>query len=178
MFKKYLDMIRALVTPDLYLERLDEIDLEALYLKGYRTFFLDVDNTLVSYAETKVSLQKIQWVDSAKSWGFQVFLLSNNSSHRRIQKVASQLDLKGIYFAMKPLSYSVRELALTWNVDLKKSVFVGDKILTDVVVGNWVRGYSVLVDPLNKRDSFIRTLQRDFELYLLDRLKVALRSDQ
>ena len=109
MLKKYVDILRTLVTPDAYLERLDEIDLESLYQKGYRTFFLDVDNTLVPYWETKVSLQKVQWIDSAKSWGFQLFLVSNNSSQRRIQKVATQLDLKGVFFAMKPLTFSVRE---------------------------------------------------------------------
>ncbi len=171
MFERQLQVLRDLFIPRAILEGLDDIIADELYRSGYRTFFLDVDNTLLTYEQTRVSLQRHQWVDMVRSMGFQVFLLSNNSDGRRIGKIGAQLGTQGLYFSMKPFAFCVRELAADMGVDLKTSVFVGDKLLMDVVAGNWVGAYTIWVDPLDKKDSFLRTVQRDLELAFLKFLR-------
>ena len=44
---------------------------------------------------------------------------------------------------------------------------VGDQLFTDVLIGNWLGANSVLVDPIDKRLSFFKTLQRQIELQLM-----------
>jgi HAD superfamily phosphatase (TIGR01668 family) len=170
MYSGYWSIIKALITPSAMAETVDDIPLETLYKSGYRHLFLDVDNTLVTYGQTLVSLQKAQWVFQAKAMGFSVFLISNNSSHRRIVRVADQLELSGLYFAMKPFVFSLKEFAEDHQLDLKRCVVVGDQIFTDVVLGNWLRCHTILVDPLDKRVSFLRMLQRDIEVALLKKI--------
>jgi uncharacterized protein len=165
--REYIAICKQLLTPAYMCESLDDIALLELYYAGYRTFFLDVDNTLATYEENRVSLQRAQWVQTARSHGFEVYLLSNNSSFRRINMIATQLNVNGLFFACKPFPYSVTEFAHDRGIALDKSVIVGDKILTDIVLGNWVRAYSILVEPLDKKQSFFRALQRDFVLQFL-----------
>ncbi len=165
--RDYITICKQVLTPNHICESLDDIALLELYQAGYRTFFLDVDNTLATYEETRVSLQRAQWVQTARSHGFEVYLLSNNSSFRRINIMAIQLNVTGLFFACKPFTYALTEFAGDHGILLEKSIIVGDKILTDVVVANWVRSCSILVEPLDKKHSFFRALQRDVVLQFL-----------
>lgn len=171
MVKQYLQIAKTLLKPDLLCESVEDIPLENLYYKGYRVLFLDIDNTLVSYEKHSLSLQKMQWIARAKSLGFSLFVISNNSSYRRIERIAKQMDVGGLYFSLKPFTLSLRELAKDHNITLEKSIFVGDKLFTDVLIGNWVKSYTVLVDPLDKRLSFFKTLQRDIEVFFLKKIE-------
>jgi len=157
----------ALLKPNAIYSSVDDIRMENLYSEGYRTLFLDVDNTILPYDKLKVSLQKQQWVDHVKSCGFEVVLISNNISFRRIQRVAQQLGVQGLVFAGKPFVYSLKEWINDRGIEAKTSIVLGDKLFTDVVLGNWLKMYTILVDPLDKRVSLSKTLMRDFEMWVL-----------
>ena len=68
---------------------------------------------------------------------------------------------------MKPLPFSLKEFAKIHKINLKKTIYVGDQILTDVFVGNWVKAYSVLVLSDKYPLTFIKTIQKDIEKKLL-----------
>lgn len=169
-FKDTLQIIKTLIKPQQIEGRVEDIAIEPLYRMGYRTIFLDIDNTLVPYSEREMTLQKIKWVHQLQSTGFQVFFVSNNNSRRRVERITRDLDIETIYFALKPLTYSVKELAANWHADLKKSIFIGDKLFTDIILGNWLEAYTILVDPLDKKFSFFRTVQKEIELTLLNKI--------
>jgi uncharacterized protein len=171
-FKEYLDIFKTLISPKEVYSAVEEIDLDSLYRQGYRTIFLDVDNTLLTYSETEISFQKITWIEKVKLAGYKVFIISNNSSCRRIKKVSEQMGVFGLYFAMKPMVLGIKELASDWEVDLTKSLVIGDQLLTDIIFGNWVKAHTVLVDPLDKNVSFLRALQREVEMFLLKKLEI------
>lgn len=164
---EYLTIIQELCIPDEMYTSVFDINLDLLFRKGYRHLILDVDNTIITHGQRRLSLRYLNWVDKAKSIGFDVYLLSNNLSYKRINRIIEQTETKGFHFSCKPLPFSIRELSRIYGINLKKSVLVGDQIFTDVVVGKWTKTHVILVDPIDKRMSFIKTVQRDLELKLL-----------
>ena len=168
--RDYLSIIKQLLTPKEIHESVLDIDLHALFNQGYSTVFLDIDNTILPVSQKQLSLKFQNWVEKVKEVGFNVFILSNNSSFNRVSKVCLSTQTTGLFFACKPLPFSIKDIAKKHHINLKKSIVVGDQLLTDVLLGNWVRAYPVLVDPLDKKLSFIKTLQREVELRLLKKL--------
>lgn len=167
----YVTIFKILFTPTEVCECVEDIVLESLYHKGYRTILLDVDNTLLTYSQRKVSLQKINWVQKCRKVGFRVFVVSNNLNHKRLLHIAEQISVfQGIYFACKPFPFGVRDLVYRYHIDLDRSVVIGDQLFTDIVGGNWLNCYTILVDPIDKKLSFLKTVQRDIELFLLRQL--------
>ena len=170
MMYSYKQILNQLLVPNDVLESILEIDLDYLQEKGYKTFILDIDNTIVPRSEKLMTLNMLNWVGRVKNSGFKLYFLSNNSNWKRIERVCKQAETKGFYFSCKPLAYSVQDLASRYKFDIKKAVIVGDQVLTDVLVANWVGAYSILVDPLDKKLSFLKTMQRNIELNLLNKL--------
>ena len=167
---EYGAILSALLSPDDMCETVEEIPVKELYQEGYRTFLLDVDNTLMTYEQREPSLQKIQWVDSLKSQGFNVYLISNNLSYKRIRRVAVQLGVLGIYFACKPFTMATRDFITKHHIDPASSIVVGDQLLKDVILANWLGMYAVLVNPLDIRKSFFKTVQRDIEMSIIQKI--------
>jgi len=166
-FRHFFIILKSLLIPKKYAESVHKIDLANLYAQGYKTLFLDLDNTLLPAGDMYLSLHFENWIETAKGYGFQLFIISNNSHYRRVKRVCDQIHVEGIYFAMKPLCFSLKHLAKKRYIDLQKSILIGDQVFTDIVLGNWLHMYSILVDPLDKKLSFFKTMQRDIELWIL-----------
>jgi uncharacterized protein len=162
-----IDCLQELFLPDEIVEELELIDIDELLLDGFSTIILDLDNTLLGTYERNIPLENIHWIQQLKSLGFRVFVFSNNSDKRRVQKMCIQLKVYGTFFSMKPLPFSLKEFAKIHKINLKKTIYVGDQILTDVFVGNWVKAYSVLVLSDKYPLTFIKTIQKDIEKKLL-----------
>lgn len=170
MLQSYLSIIKNILVPNDITDAVINIDIDFLLEKNFKTLVFDIDNTLVPRSEKLISLNVLSWLEKAKAHGLNIYFLSNNSSKSRIEKICKQAEVKGFYFACKPLAYSLKDLAYRYQFDLSKTVMIGDQMLTDVVVGNWVGAFTILVDPLDKKLSFFKTFQRDLELRLLKKL--------
>ena len=167
----YIYIIKTLIKPNESQECVEDIHLEKLYSNGYQTIILDIDNTILRHDERVVTLQKLNWIEKAKTIGYRIYLFSNNSSYKRTKRIAAQLDLRGRYFALKPLTDSLKELAEEEFINLDKCLIIGDKLLTDVILGNWINGYTIKVEPLDKKSSFFRMLQGEIESFLLYKIE-------
>ena len=163
-------LLRSLLSPNLVCASIHDIPLEQLIRSGYTSIWLDVDNTLVGAHQREATLRTLNWIQQAKSLGYSVFVLSNNRSQLRIDRICRQLSIDGLYRALKPFPHSLRDFAKVRKIDLRRSIVVGDQLFTDVIVGNWVRAFSILVDPLDKKLSLFKTVQRELELFFLERL--------
>jgi uncharacterized protein len=167
MLNRLIGIFQTLFLPSLIVDQLREIPLEYLYDSGYKVFFLDVDNTLLGTEAKQVPLDVLNWVQSVKGMGFEVVVLSNNSSRHRINRICDQLGVRGYYRAMKPLPFTLYTWCRDHKISPSKTVVVGDQVFTDIVLGQWVRGYSVLIEPVDKKFSLIKSIQREIELKLL-----------
>ncbi len=159
-----------MVSPNMIVSSLEEIAILPLIQKGYTSLLLDLDDTVVPHHTNQVSLQKIQWLEQAKSFGLHTWALSNNSSQYRVSKICTQLGIQGLYFAMKPLPFSAKELLQDHHIDPKNCLVIGDKLFTDIFLGNWLGAFTILVEPLTKKVSLATTLRRNIELFVVERL--------
>ena len=167
----FFRILKALLVPSSYRGRVEDIELDQLYNEGYRTLIVDVENTLIASTSLKIGLNKITWLDDAINRKFKIILISNVFSNKRARRICKQLELPYLRFACKPFSFSLRALIKHDYIDFKKTVFIGDKIFTDVLLGNWLRGYTILVDPVGKTQSFFSTMWREFEFFWLRKLE-------
>jgi uncharacterized protein len=159
----YKRIIQDFLLPKKHYKTVLEIPLEALYKDGFRTILTDVDNTILPRSQKELSLQFANWVEKAKSIGFDFYLISNNSRYRRINKICKQVDVSGIHFACKPLTFSTRAFMKKHSLTPKETLFIGDQMLTDVIVGNWLKCTSILVDPFDNELSLIKAIQNNVE---------------
>jgi uncharacterized protein len=171
--KRVLDYVYGLgyqyLRPEWIYESIIDIDYGALYDDGIRNIFFDIDNTIIPYMEEDVSIQYLNLFNKIKSVGFDhVILLSNNSSVRRINKAADQLKLPGVAFACKPFTYTARRLMVDHNMKAEQTVTVGDQILTDILLGNYLGIHTIFVDPMAVEEcSMLKKLQYKCQDWIL-----------
>ena len=103
--------------------------------KGIKSLLIDVDGTLVNRKSSKVPKVVKNWILESKKL-FSLYLISNNPSKKRIAKIAKELNLKYKYNASKPRKketlYAIKEIGR----DPKNIAIIGDRIFTDIIVGN------------------------------------------
>ncbi|TGG82431.1 MAG: YqeG family HAD IIIA-type phosphatase [Aphanocapsa feldmannii 288cV] len=111
---------------------------------GIRGVVLDVDRTLLPRRCRLLPDPVRQWVRSA-AVVMRLHLLSNNLDQDRIRWVGKELGLPGTAFARKPRRGKLRSVLATMDLPPHQVAMVGDRILTDVVAGNRLGLWTVLV---------------------------------
>ena len=112
-----------------------------------RALVLDVDRTLLPRRSATLPPSAEQWLRHAQSH-MPLHLLSNNPSRRRIGSVATQLGLPFTTSAGKPRRSALRRVVAELEVDPHQIALVGDRLFTDVLAGNRLGLFTVLVRPI------------------------------
>ncbi len=154
-----------LLQPDLILEssvlNLTPDILQQYQLKG---LVLDVDQTLVPIAATEASAALRQWVKQTRQVA-ELWLVSNNLSDTRIGGIARSLDLPYILGAVKPSRRKLRQAVSAMNLPVEQVAMVGDRLFTDVLAGNRLGMFTILVEPIVNPGDAIRSYPvRNFEV--------------
>ena len=120
-----------------------------LQKKGIHCLLLDVDGTLVNRNSTKIPKAVKNWIIESKKL-FSLYLISNNPSKKRIAKIAKELNLKYKYNASKPRTKVILNAIKEVNYEVKNIAIIGDRIFTDILVGNRCNIKTILVKRLNR----------------------------
>jgi uncharacterized protein len=138
-----------------------------LKLHGLKGLVLDVDDTLISTRSAVVPPEVKVWMAEVKEVVC-VTLVSNNLSHSRIRRVAGVLELPYVFGARKPSRKKVRQAVSKMNLPLHEVGMVGDRLFTDVLVGNRLGMFTVLVEPMRDPSSTHKPMSwlRSFEIWL------------
>ncbi len=115
--------------------------------RGVKALILDVDKTLLHGREVDLHSSVSEWVKEAKR-DLELHLFSNNPSGKRIGSVAQQLGLSYTFGAAKPRRSALRGVLKRMGIKPIMIAMIGDRIFTDVLVGNRLGLYTVLVKPL------------------------------
>ncbi len=135
---------------------------------------LDVDETLVPLKHHQVSPELQQWLDDIKQVA-PIWLVSNNISHHRIGNIAQDLNLPFISSAKKPSRRKLRQAAAAMNLPVEQVAMVGDRLFTDVLAGNRLGMFTILVEPMVDPVVAARSYPiRNFEVWLSKVLGVSL----
>ncbi|MEC9452134.1 MAG: YqeG family HAD IIIA-type phosphatase [Cyanobacteriota bacterium] len=126
---------------------LPHLPIQHLLDQGLQALILDVDRTLLPGREIELPLSVTSWVKEAQRH-LLLHLFSNNPSRKRIGSVAEQLDLTFTCSAAKPRRARLRKVLNQIQCKPTEIAIVGDRIFTDVLAGNRLDLYTVLVRPL------------------------------
>jgi len=153
--------------PDEYLESAYDVDYEGWYKKGKRAVIFDIDNTLVRHGAPADDRSKALFERLSKI-GYRCMVLSNNTK-TRVKSFAEEAhaDLKYIHMANKPFKSGYLKALDMLGVSASEALFVGDQIFTDVIGARNTGIYSILIEPINKKESFQVVLKRNLENVVL-----------
>ena len=115
---------------------------------GIKALILDVDGTLLPRHEKILHDSVTFWIENAKNF-FVIHLLSNNPSKKRIESIAQQLNINFTYKAAKPTRKALRNVQEKLQLNPSEIAIIGDRLFTDVLAGNRLGIYTVLVSPLD-----------------------------
>ena len=135
---------------------------------------LDVDETLVPFKQRSASGELQQWITKVKQ-NTPIWLVSNNISHARIGNIARAVDLPFIASAKKPSRRKLQQAATAMQLPVERVAMVGDRLFTDVLAGNRLGMFTVLVEPMVDPVAAVRSHPiRDFEIWFSQLFGVSL----
>ena len=120
-----------------------------LQKKGINSLLLDVDGTLVNRKSNMIPKAVKNWIVESKKL-FSLYLISNNPSKERIAKIAKAFNLRYKYNASKPRKKVILHAIKEVNYEVKNIAIIGDRIFTDIIVGNRCDVKTILVKRLNR----------------------------
>lgn len=144
-----------------------EIDIEKLKIKGIRALLLDLDNTLVPWQGYDVSVDIADWVRRANAAGMKICLVSNTRTAGRLERLSNKLNVEYAVKALKPRRAGFETALKLMDVKAGEAAVIGDQIFTDVLGGNRLGIYTILVRPMYRREFFGTKISRFFERLLM-----------
>jgi HAD superfamily phosphatase (TIGR01668 family) len=157
-----------LLRPAEYRRSIQQIDLDRLAAMGIKAVLLDLDNTLVEWNNPEPTAELRQWLAALRARGMQPCLVSNNRG-ARVRDFAAKVGLPYVSRAVKPRRKGFREAMAMLGVTPAQTVVVGDQLFTDILGGNRLGAYTILVQPLHPRELLWTRMMRRLERPLLRR---------
>jgi hypothetical protein len=132
--------------------------------QGIRGVITDLDNTLVGAKAPYATPELQAWLQKLRKSGFQVVIVSNNNKDR-VSKFAQPLLIPFIYRAKKPTSAAFHKALAIMNLKPEQTAVIGDQMLTDVLGGNRMGLFTILVQPISMADEgfFTKVVNRRLE---------------
>ena len=158
--------------PNEHLASVFEITPEWLGARHLRGLILDLDNTLVPYGSELHTPELEAWVGALRAANIQARLVSN-ALPERIKRWAAQLGFPSVgalggRTAAKPLPSAFLRAARAMQLRPKEIAVVGDQLFTDVLGGNLIGAYTIMVAPLSQNALPHTRLARALERMVLN----------
>lgn len=155
-----------------------ELSPEVIKHHDLKGLVLDVDETLVPMRVAEVSEEILPWVEAVREIA-NLWLVSNNISEARIRRIAKTLDLPYIAGAAKPSRRKLRRAVEAMNLPAEQVAMVGDRLFTDVLAGNRLGLFTILVEPMVPLNQTVRRSPLHlFEVWLSQALGASLLPDK
>jgi hypothetical protein len=145
-------MLHELLTPDWAPGcALPQISLEGLQARAplpIRALVIDVDRTLLPRRSADLPAAAEQWLREVGA-RLPIHLFSNNPSRQRIGGLSDRLGLPYTISAAKPRRGALRRVIQALDLPANEVALLGDRVLTDVLAGNRLGLFTVLVKPID-----------------------------
>jgi len=150
----------------MYTESIFQINLNKLKSNNIKGLIIDIDNTLVAWDIEYASEDTKKWLLKLLDEGFKVCLVSNNTEDR-VVKFNEELKLPAIHRANKPRTGAFKKAMARLGTDVNTTAIIGDQIFTDILGGNRMGIYTVLVVPIESKEFWWTTIVRRVERHVL-----------
>lgn len=155
--------------PDMYVKSIFSLDPEELKKKGIRGIICDLDNTVVRWDEAEPRPDAIEWLQKMKKEGFKICIVSNTLTERA-NRVSELLSIPAIAGAVKPSRRAFIRALEYLGTEPHNTAVIGDQLFTDVLGGNRMGMYTILVVPMGQNEFFVTRIVRRIERLVLRRL--------
>lgn len=159
-----------LLFPNQHLNSIFELDPRELHALGVKGVIADMDNTLVSWNDHSVPPRLAGWLAGLKEEGFRLCIVSNNTAEKGAE-LARELDIPAFWYAIKPRRRAFRKALREMELKAEEVAVIGDQIFTDVLGGNRMGLYTILVTPISDKEFIWTKMMRQFERLVLNYLK-------
>jgi HAD superfamily phosphatase (TIGR01668 family) len=146
-----------LLVPGAVVSSVTAIAPQALRRKGICAMVVDLDNTLTVWNERQCAAETVSWLQQMLSGGISVCIASNNGV-RRVRDFSESLglDIPWVAHAGKPRARAYQASLRCLGTPAEATAAVGDQVFTDVLGGNMAGMFTILVQPLGRRE-FVAT---------------------
>lgn len=162
-------MIVRWLVPSRQVAAVTDLDPRALRTAGLRGVILDLDNTLIAWGVDAPSAEVLAWMPRLAAHGITACILSNGFS-TRVAKAGALLGVPVVATAVKPAPWGIRRAMAVIGTAPGETALVGDQLFTDVLGGNLLGLYTVLVEPLSRREFITTRVVRWLEQFFRPRL--------
>lgn len=154
----------GILYPKMYVSSVSHISPDDLYDKGIRCVLFDLDNTVVPRDKTDLPPEVAGWLKRLVEKGIKACVISNNGPDR-IRRVAGIEEIPSVCRAVKPRKYPFRKAMKMMGATEVETAVVGDQIFTDILGGNRLGLFTILVEPMPGKEywateMFNRRLER------------------
>lgn len=154
-----------LFRPRLSVRSLDSISPAQLQEAGIRALIIDLDNTVTPWNAMEVGPKVTSWFKSLEEYGIKCCVASNNSE-KRVAGVANSLGIPFIHKADKPRSRAFYQAMKIMGAGVQDTAVIGDQLFTDILGGNRLGLFTILVLPISNREWIGTRFMRYFERFV------------
>ena len=150
--------------PDYNLKDIYEIDFNELKAKGIKALLFDLDSTLMKSKSAEYAPKTLEWLSTFQR-DFVVAVLSNNFNKNYIETVQGKSTFDVLGACNKPNPKILIEYLENSRIKPSEAVMIGDRPLTDILVGKRAGCMTILVGSINAANEglptrFVRWLER------------------
>ncbi len=156
-----------LLRPDMMADAIWDISVEQLRKLGIEALIVDLDNTIVDWNRSHMRAEVQGWLERAQRMGMRVCIASNARGKARVAAIAAEVGCAWLAPAGKPSRRGLRRALEMLGTQPRTTALVGDQLFTDVMGGNRLGLFTILVRPLSGRDFPATKLTRLVEWFLL-----------
>ncbi|WP_010288019.1 YqeG family HAD IIIA-type phosphatase [Kurthia massiliensis] len=162
MYKRFM--------PKEFVNSVYDVTPEKLHALGIKGIITDLDNTLVEWDRADATPELMAWLKLIQDSGIQVIIVSNNKE-ARVKHFADPLGIQYIFQARKPLRNAFKRGLKMLNLPSEQVLMLGDQMMTDMLGGNALHLYTILVKPVAQSDGFVTKLNRRLERRVFNYLR-------
>ena len=155
--------------PNMYAKDIYNIDYKKLRSNGIKVLLFDFDNTLIEKGNYKINKEAVRLIKALKK-DFLIYIVTNSIHIRKLKKVCEELDVIYISGSRKPFKSGFKRMALTNKSS--EIAMIGDQLITDVLGGNRMGYYTILIDPINNNELLSTRINRVIEKFILKKINV------
>lgn len=156
--------------PDYIYRAVQDIEPGFFKERGIRLAILDIDNTLVPYTEPDPTPAAKAFLCRLEQEGVRFCFVSNNGADR-VDRFNQNIGAFYVARAKKPLRAGIRQAMQEYRAEASETILIGDQIFTDIYGGRRSNITTVLVEPIEDKETLFFRFKRRMEKIVLKKYR-------